>query len=536
MPALQEWPPEFAERYRARGYWRGETFGGFLRERALSHPDRIALVDRRVRWSYGELDAGVDVLAAGLLARGIAAGDRVVVQLPNRVEFVSVIFALFRIGALPVYALPAHRRAEIVHFATAAEATAYIVADQHDGFDYRMLAGEVVAESPAIRQVFVVGDHGHHLPLPGTFDGPVVDLPEPDPSSVAFMQLSGGSTGLSKLIPRTHDDYMYSLRGSNDICGIGPDSVYLAALPMAHNFPMSSPGFLGTLYAGGRVVLADSPLPDVAFDLIESERVTITALVPPLALVWLQAAEAGRDRLRSLRVLQVGGAKLPAEVARRIEPTMGCRLQQVFGMAEGLVNYTRLDDPEDVIIGTQGRPISSDDEILIVDEWDRPVADGEVGQLLTRGPYTIRRYHASDEVNAAAFTPDGFYRTGDLVVRHPSGNLEVRGRTRDQINRGGEKVSADEVEEHLLAHPAVHDAVVVSLPDKVLGERSCAVVVPTGDPPSGIDLKRWIRERGLAAYKIPDRVVIRESLPTTAVGKISRRELREMVRTILLEG
>lgn len=535
-PVLQQWPPEFAARYRAVGYWRGETFGGFLRERAASHPDRIAVVDRRARWSYAELDRRADSLAAGFLAHGIRDGDRVIVQLPNRAEFVSVIFALFRIGALPVYALPAHRRAELIHFARTAEASAYVVVDSHDGFDYRLLADEVVAAVPSVGKVFVAGDPGRHLPLPES--GHVLPdggLGERDPASVAFMQLSGGSTGLSKLIPRTHDDYLYSIRGSNAICGIDRDSVYLAVLPMAHNFPMSSPGFLGALHAGGRVVLAESPLPDAAFDLIEVEGVTITSLVPPLALVWLEAAATAGDRLRSLRVLQVGGARLPAEVARRIEPAFGCRLQQVFGMAEGLVNYTRLDDPDEVVIRTQGRPISPDDEVLIVDDEGRPVADGTVGHLLTRGPYTIRRYHAPDEINRAAFTADGFYRTGDLVVRDAAGNLEVRGRAKDQINRGGEKLSADEIEEHLLAHPAVHDAIVVALPDPVLGERSCAVVVPSGTSPAPAELKRWIRERGLAAFKVPDRVVFRESLPTTAVGKISRRELREIVRSMLME-
>src|SRR5690606_32527412 len=194
----------------------------------------------------------------------------------------------------------------------------------------------------------------------------------------------------------------------------------LAALPAAHNFPMSSPGFLGVLHAGGTVVLAPDPSPKSALALIETERVTITAVVPPIALLWLDAVEHGtqRDRdLSSLRVLQVGGAKFAPEAARRVRPVLGCTLQQVFGMAEGLVNYTRLDDPEDIATTTQGRPLSPADEIRIVDDADRPVPDGEVGHLLTRGPYTIRGYYRADEHNAAAFTADGFYRTGDLVRR-----------------------------------------------------------------------------------------------------------------------
>lgn len=219
-------------------------------------------------------------------------------------------------------------------------------------------------------------------------------------------------------------------------------------------------------------------------------------------------------------MLQVGGAKCSEEVARRVRPVLGATLQQVFGMAEGLVNYTRLDDPEEVVLTTQGRPISPGDEVLVVDDGDRPVAAGETGHLLTRGPYTIRGYYKADEHNAKAFTPDGFYRTGDVVVE---------GRAKDQINRGGEKVAAEEVENHLLAHPAVHDAAVVSMPDDYLGERTCAFVVPRGTPPKARELIRFVRERGLAGYKVPDRVEFLERFPRTGVGKVSKRDLREVI-------
>jgi 2,3-dihydroxybenzoate-AMP ligase len=342
------------------------------------------------------------------------------------------------------------------------------------------------------------------------------------------MQLSGGSTGLPKLIPRTHDDYIYSLRISADICRLDGSSVYMAALPAAHNFPLSSPGILGTLYAGGKIVLAPRPNPDEAFPLIAREGVTITALVPPLALIWMEAA-ARRHDLSCLRVLQVGGAKFSPEAAARVRSVLGCTLQQVYGMAEGLVNYTRLDDPEDVIIHTQGRPMSPYDEIRVVDEEDREVGDGETGQLLTRGPYTIRGYYNAEAHNAKSFTSDGFYRTGDLVRLAPNGCLVVEGRVKDQINRGGEKVAAEEVENHLLAHPDVHDAAVVSMPDEFLGERTCAFVIPRGRTPAADELRAFLRERGLAAYKLPDRVEITDRFPQTAVGKVSKKALRETI-------
>lgn len=533
-PLVQKWPEELAARYRAAGYWQGETFSSLLRDRAARYAERTAVVAGETRWSYAELLARAERIAGGLLALGLRPGDRVVVQLPNIAEFLSVVFGLFRARLIPVYALPAHRVVEIAHFARTAEARGYIIAASHDGFDYRGLATEVVAEVPTVEHVVVVGDSGTFTSLDDLPEGG--DLPaDADPSEVAFLQISGGSTGLSKLIPRTHDDYIYSFRASAEICGLTPDSVFLVALPAAHNFPMSSAGFLGALHAGSTVVMSPSPSPEIAFALIEREKVTITGLVPPLALLWMQAAPNAKHDLSSLEVLQVGGAKFMPEAARRVRPTLGCTLQQVFGMAEGLVNYTRLDDPEELIVSTQGRPISPDDEVLILDDEGRPVPEGEAGNLLTRGPYTIRGYHNNDGANARSFTPDGFYRTGDMVKRTPEGYLVVQGRATDHINRAGEKISAEEIEDHLLAHPSVFDAAVVSLPDEFLGERSCAFVIPQGEKPKAVALKAWMRTRRLADFKVPDQVVFVDAFETTAVGKVSRKELRASLRRRFLD-
>lgn len=530
LPGCVGWPEPFAARYRAAGYWRGETFAALLRDWAARRGGRTALVDGDTRWSYRELDRRADALAAGFARLGLAARDRVVVQLPNCAAFFEVCFGLFRLGALPVLALPAHRAAEIGAFCDFTDAAAYIIPDRHAGFDYRSLARQIQAQTPGLTHVIVAGDPAEFTALDSLHDTPA-DLAGPRPDDVALFQLSGGSTGVPKLIPRTHDDYIYSLRASAEICGLDEASVYLAALPAAHNFPLSSPGTLGTLYAGGTVVLARSPSPDECFGLIARERVSITALVPPLARLWVEAAEGRRADLGSLRVLQVGGARLSPELARRVQPALGCTLQQVYGMAEGLVCYTRLDDPQDTVLHTQGRPISPDDEIQVIDQDDRPVAPGQVGQLLTRGPYTVRGYYRAAQQNALSFTPDGFYRTGDLVRQTPDGALVVEGRVKDQINRGGEKIAAAEVEQHLLAHPGVRDAALVALPDPFLGERSCAVVVARGQPPSGVELIGFLRQRGLAAYKLPDRVIFAETLPRTAVGKVNKPALIEELRS-----
>lgn len=548
LPGVVPWPPELAERWRALGYWRGETFGSMLRERAADHPERLALVAGEDRWSSGELDERADRIAAGLRALGIRRQDRVVVHLGNESAFVETVFALFRIGALPVFALPPHRRTEIASFVAQTEAVAYVIGAPVPGFDPRELAAELQREHPTLRHVIVAGDattpagarrpfvalddlRAHPRPYPA-----IVDAPHdrggwaPTPDEVAFLQLSGGSTGVPKLIPRTHDEYLYTLRRSAELCGLTPQSVYLAALPVAHNYPLSSPGIMGALYAGARAVLSPSPDADTALGLVARERVTITGVVPPVALVWLDAVAGGtvEHDLSSLEVLQVGGAKFSAEAARRVRPTLGCTLQQVFGMAEGLVNYTRLDADEETIVTTQGRPMAAHDELRVLDEDDVPVAPGQTGALLTRGPYTIRGYYRAEEHNARAFTPDGWYRTGDLVRLTPAGDLVVEGRDKDQINRGGEKIAAEEVENHLLAHPAVHDAAVVAMPDPYLGERTCAFVVLRDgvDPPRPVELRRFVRGRGLADFKVPDRVELVDAFPRTNVGKVSKKDLR----------
>ncbi|NEZ45307.1 (2,3-dihydroxybenzoyl)adenylate synthase [Paenibacillus alvei] len=524
------WPEEFAARYRQEGCWQGETFGTMLRRRAAQYGDRIAIVSGDRRVSYAELDEQADRLAAGFYRLGIRAQDRVIVQLPNIPQFFEVIFALFRIGALPVFSLPVHRKNEIGYLCEFTEAAAYVIPDKDAGFDYRELAAQVKDTLPDARRIIVAGEPGEYTALNDLYVEPSIgEIKGPSSGDVAFLQLSGGTTDLPKLIPRTHDDYIYSLRISAEVCALNEHSVYLAVLPIAHNYPLSSPGVLGTLYAGGRIVLARGASPDEAFPLIAKERVTIAAVVPPIALIWMDAAESRRCDLSHLQVLQVGGAKFSAEAAKRVKTTIGCTLQQVYGMAEGLVNYTRFDDPEETIINTQGRPMSPYDEIRIVDDEDSEVALGEVGHLLTRGPYTIRGYYKAEQHNARSFTSDGFYRTGDMARMTPAGYLVIEGRAKDQINRGGDKVAAEEIENHLLAHPGVHDAAVVSMPDEFLGERTCAFVIRYEAAITGSELKAFLRDRGLASYKIPDRVEFVESFPQTGVGKVSKKMLRELI-------
>ncbi|MFD4030019.1 (2,3-dihydroxybenzoyl)adenylate synthase [Streptomyces sp. NPDC058637] len=525
-----------SERYRNAGHWEGVTFGSSLRRWAATRPESVALVDGDRRWTYAELDREADRVARGLRGLGMGQGDRVVVQLPNCAEFALIWFGLQRLGAVPVHAMPGHRRTEISHLVRTSRATACVITDRHARFDHRELLREVLADhesSGSLRHVVVVGDTGRHedfvrfdeLREAGDGQEPLPADGGADSGDLALLLLSGGTTGLPKLIPRTHDDYSYNARASADLCAFDPGTVYLAVLPIAFNFTLSCPGVLGTLFRGGTVVVSPDPSPQTAFALIEHEGVTVTSLSPPLVPHWMDEAATGLSDISSLAVVQVGGARLPDDLARRLGPALGVTVQQVFGMAEGLINLTRLDDPEELVCSTQGRPISPDDEVLVVDAEGEPVPDGAPGELLTRGPYTLRGYYRAEEHNRTAFTEDGYYRTGDLVRRLPSGHLVVVGRIKDQINRGGEKIGATEVEEQLLTHPSITSAALIGVPDERWGERSVAFVMCAGSAPSTRELAAFLRERGLADHKAPDEVVEVGHMPLTAVGKIDKTAL-----------
>ncbi|MEA3795360.1 AMP-binding protein [Enterobacter hormaechei] len=220
-----------------------------------------------------------------------------------------------------------------------------------------------------------------------------------------------------------------------------------------------------------------------------------------------------------------GGARLSATLAARIPAEIGCQLQQVFGMAEGLVNYTALDDAPERIINTQGRPMCPDDEVWVADEDGNPLPRGEVGRLMTRGPYTFRGYFNSPEHNASAFDANGFYCSGDLIAIDEQGYITVQGREKDQINRGGEKIAAEEIENLLLRHDAVIHAALVSMEDSLLGEKSCAYLV-VKQPLRAVEVRRFLREQGVAEFKLPDRVESVDALPLTPVGKVDKKQLR----------
>jgi 2,3-dihydroxybenzoate-AMP ligase len=549
------WPAADAARYTAAGYWAGVPLGTLLRTVADQRPDALAVADpvAGARLTYAELAGRADAAAGRLLDLGLAPGDRILVQLQNGWEFVVLLLACLRAGIVPVMALPAHRRAELSYLAVHAEASAIAVPGRVRDFDHQAMARDLGPEVRAATR-----GPWHVLVAGGTATGDSVDLRivcaagtdpaadrarldtlAPGSRNVAVFLLSGGTTGLPKLIARTHDDYAYNARASAAVSGVDAAARYLVTLPAGHNFPLACPGIVGTLLAGGAVVMLPSPEPQRAFAVIEAEGVTHTAVVPAVAGRWLEHAAAdgaAAARLASLRVLQVGGARLADELARRIEPVLGCRLQQVFGMAEGLLNYTRLDDPAEVITTTQGRPLSPADEVRIVDESDKDVPRGEPGALLTRGPYTPRGYYRAPEHNARSFTGDGWYRSGDICRMTPAGNLIVEGRDKDMINRGGEKISAEEVENLVYRLPGVSQVAAVAMPDAVLGERVCLYVVPApGAALTLQEIRASMAGAGIAGFKLPEHLVLVTELPVTKVGKIDKKALRADIAKRLVD-
>jgi len=538
LDGVTPFPAEFAARYRELGYWEDRPlFDGFTAALA-AYADRVALAGEAGPVTYRQLDERSEHLARVLLDLGLRPLDRIIVQLPNTAVFAYLYFALQRIGAVPVLALPGHRKREITQFAEISGARALAVPATAPGFDFTAMAADLMAGHCDLALCLVQGmnkapNDPRFVRLEELLEREprarreALDEISIDPADPALFLLSGGTTGIPKLIPRTHNDYLYNSKAAAAACEIGPGDVLLDVLPIEHNLPLGCPGLQGFLLSGGTVVLGTSTRPRDVFELIQRHRVTHVHLVPALLIRWIDDPSISEYDLSSLRVIQSGGQRLQPEVRLRAERALpGCFIQENFGMAEGLIMFVRSSDPPDVRRETCGRPASPGDEVYLVDEDGNVVGDGEPGELIVRGPYTLRGYFRAPEHNARAFTPDGFYRSGDLLRKLPSGNYVVEGRVKDLINRGGEKISAEEVENLILAHPAVLNVACVPYPDPVLGERMCAcVVLRPGRSLSLEELVTFLADFDIARFKLPERLELFGALPLSGFGKVSKQEL-----------
>ncbi|MEZ5956345.1 MAG: AMP-binding protein [Hyphomonadaceae bacterium] len=538
MEGVVPFPPEFAQLYREEGYWRDEPLRDVFKSWCKAFAPRIALRDASTSVTFAELDRRSTNLALNLLDLGIAPRDRLVVQLPNVIEFAILHLALQKIGAIPVLALPPHRYREISFFVTVSEAVATVTPARHKDFLFTEMVDRIRAETPHLRHSLVLGDASDgHVSLreliakPATRAASDLDAIQIDPTDPALFLLSGGTTGIPKLIPRTHNDYAYNSRMAASVCEIEPNSVLLDVLPIGHNLPLACPGMQGFMLNGATTVLHTSAAPEEIFPLIQQHRITHIHAVPALLVLWTESPLASQYDLSSVRVIQSGGQRLQPEIRRRTAKVFtNVTVQENFGMAEGLLMFVRLDDPLDVRMETVGRKICKDDEILLLGDDDLEVPFGEVGELCCRGPYTLRGYYKAPEHNARAFTKDGFYRTGDLMRQHPSGNYMVEGRKKDLINRGAEKISAEEIEELILRHPAVENVACVPMPDPVMGEKNCAcVVLRSGQDLSLTELVAFLMQFELAKFKLPERLERFDAFPLSSFGKVSKKDLVQVV-------
>ena len=539
LEGVVPYPPEFAARYRAKGYWEDQTMGHFFDEIVARYSERIAFLAGNERVTFQQLAQKVERLALHLLKLGVQPLDRFVMQLPNSPEFVYLYFALQKVGAIPVMAMSSHRYSEINQFVELSQAVGYAIPERIGDFAFAELAGRIRSEHPSLRWIFVVGSASlpDSISLSDLLNTDSGLAPERltelsiDPTAPALFQLSGGTTGIPKLIPRTHNDYIYNTKAATEVNDVKPDDTLMVVLPMAHNFPLACPGIQGFLYQGARFVIGESTRPADVFPLIEREHITHIELVPAVLIRWVNDPQIKDYNLSSLRVINTGGQKLQPEVKRRAEELIpSCRVQEIFGMAEGLLCFVRLNDPNEVRMETVGRPVCPDDELKLLDENDNEVPAGEIGELLVRGPYTLRGYFRVPEYNARTFTADGFYRSGDLMRLHPSGNYIVEGRKKDLINRGGEKISAEEIENLILSHPAVLNVACVPMPDPVLGERTCAfVILQPGATLTLKELTNFLLDKGIAKFKLPERLEVVDDFPLSKFGKVSKHVLTQQI-------
>jgi non-ribosomal peptide synthetase component E (peptide arylation enzyme) len=539
LPGVVPHPVADVAQYIAAGAWGTRSLPTAFRRVAATYAERTALITPDTRLTYCELDARSDAVAAGLLRAGLLPGERVLLQLTNSATAVVAWYGLLKAGLIPVCTLAIHRRREIEQVGRQSGAVAHLVQADLPSFDLVELAHEVAGLLPAMRQLVTVGaapgrpglriEDLQGNEISNKEQAELRDIAESlDVHGPAVLQLSGGTTGTPKIIPRLHAEYRYNADLTSRWWGHTEQSVLAFGLPLAHNAALTNG--LHAAHGAGAALLLATPAAGVMIPLMAQHGATWTMSPPGLAREYLSHPAFG-DAVARLGNWVLTAARVPRPVFDELTGR-GVHVTQAFGMSEGLFLFTPLDAPPDLRAETVGVPISPFDEVRVL----RPgteieVAEGEIGELSARGPYTIRGYLAAPDRDRDAFTADGFYRSGDLVrARRYEGTLSysIEGRVKDLIDRGGEKINAEEVELLLAGHPAVAEMALVGMPDPRLGERGCAYVVPRDprNPPTLAGIGAYLEAAGLAKYKWPERLELIDALPRTQVGKVSKVTLR----------
>ena len=529
-----------ARQYTKNRWWLGLTLGDILDRTADVFPNKEALVDDRVRLTYSELRNRVDRAAMGLINLGIKKGDTVLLQLPNWAEYVYSYFALQKVGAIPVVLISGYRQLEISHLALLTEAKAWMVPDQYRKIDYLSFIEEVRQKNPQLRQVISVrGEKGKER-FTATLEGLMergatpADRREmiktkPRATDVAHIIPSGGTTGLPKGIPRTHNDYICNVEYLHKAWEMNVKDVSLVVVPVGHNLALLN--VVGAVLMGYKLVLLDSTKPQDICSTIEREKVTYMPTVPSVARKILESEQLRGYDLSSLKKISAGGEPSAPGLIREVYNQLNCTYINEFGMTEGLLCRTSLTDDIETICNTVGKPCCPYDQIKIVNRMGKPLPPDQDGELVTKGPGIFAGYLINLEENEKSFLRGGFFRTGDQARLDRSGNLKITGRMKDIIIRGGENISPALVEELLCSHPGIADAAVIGMPDMELGEKVCAYIrFAEGVKLAPEEIKSFMESQGASKLLIPERFEFVMALPLTEAGKHDKKALREDIK------
>lgn len=542
-------PKEWADLYRRKRWWLGTPLGEMLDRTCDFYPYKEALVAGEVRLTYRQLREQTDRAALAFLELGIQKLDRVLLQIPNWAEFVFAYYGLHKIGAIPVMCIPRFSQREIEHFFKITEAKAWIVPFRFEKIEYKPMIEALRSQPSSLKHILMIESMGKEdEPFPEEtipFNALLkkIDLlryPKdylrsfrPDPDEICHLMPTGGTTGLPKLVPRTHNDWLCNVEYRTKAWERSPRDITLIATPITHNMAIEvslNPAFL----TGGKVVMISSTRPREILEAIEKEKVTTTILAVAQVQQIVDFQELDRYDISSLQVIGTGGSHIPPEVIRKIYDKLKCNFFNVYGSSEGPCTQTRYDDPEEAVFHTVGWPICPYDEFKVIDSDGNELPHEEEGELVARGPTIFRGYYKSESENREAFTPDGFYRTGDIAKLDREGRLILTGRKKDIIIRGGENISAKEVEELIISHPKVEQVAAVAMPDPILGERVCAFIKPKKEAIISFEeIVSYLKEKKTSVFNLPERIEVIEEMPLTNVGKVNKRKLREEIKEIL---
>jgi cyclohexanecarboxylate-CoA ligase len=522
--------PPLRESYRRAGHWRGETIDQVLDATATRAPTRVAVVDGATRLVFAELAARARRVASGLAALGVRAGDVVSVQLPNWHETLTAYHAIARLGAVVNPILPIHRERELGFILREAGTRVLLVPGRYRDCDHRTLVRRITPDAPALEHVVVVrddADAGQHAwdALAASSGAP--PAPPRDAEAIVLLLYTSGSTAAPKGVLHSHETLLAEGRSLGPAHGIGGADVTLMPSPLAHVSGIAH-AFLVPCVLGAGAVLMERWDPTAALALIAAEGVTYMVGAPTFLRDLAQHPELARYDLTRFRLFSCGGADVDPTLVREAAARLGCVAKRAYGSSEfPTVTTTGPDDPPARRIDSDGRPIGAA-EIRVVDDDGTDVAAGQEGEILARGPDCFLGYRDAALV-ADAFTPDGWFRTGDLGIVDEAGFLRISGRKKDIIIRKGENISAREIEDALASHPAVAEVAVVGLPDPAAGEIACAVLRlrPGAASPTLADLTAHLLAQGLSKRKLPERLTVVDDFPRAPSGKIVKRTLRD---------